>query len=188
MNLFVVIGLALGLSMDAVAVSIASGAAYRGLRAHHALRMAFFFGGFQAVMPLIGWAAGTLLKGVIGAWDHWVAFVLLAFVGGKMIYEAFKLEEVQKSHGGPSRIMVVLTLAVATSIDALAVGVTLPLLTDSVWLAAAIIGIVTFMLSLVGVYLGKGFGHIFENKIEIIGGLVLIGIGLKTLIWHLAGW
>ncbi len=188
MNLFVVIGLALGLSMDAVAVSIASGAAYRDIRAHHALRMAIFFGGFQAFMPLIGWAAGSLMKDFIGAWDHWVAFILLAFIGGKMIYEAFKLEEVRKSHGGPSKIMVVLTLAVATSIDALAVGVTMPLLTDSIWLAAAIIGAITFCLSLLGVYLGKGFGHIFENKIEIAGGLVLIGIGTKTLIWHLAGW
>ena len=94
----------------------------------------------------------------------------------------------QKSRGGPSKIMVVLTLAVATSIDALAVGITLPLLTDSVWLAAAIIGAVTFVLSLLGVYLGKAFGHIFENRIEIVGGLVLIVIGVKTLIWHLAGW
>jgi manganese efflux pump family protein len=188
MNLLVVICLALGLAMDAVAVSIASGAAYRNIRAHHALRMAFFFGGFQAFMPLLGWAAGSLLKDFIGAWDHWVAFILLAFIGGKMIYEAFKLEAAQKGHGGPAKMMVVLTLAVATSIDAFAVGITLPLLTDSVWLAAAIIGAITFGLSLVGVYVGKGFGHLFENKIEILGGVVLIAIGAKTLIWHLAGW
>ncbi|HSV26930.1 MAG TPA: manganese efflux pump MntP family protein [Sedimentisphaerales bacterium] len=184
----VVIGLALGLSMDAAAVSIASGAAYRDIRARHALRMAIFFGGFQAFMPLIGWAAGSLLSDFIGAWDHWVAFALLTLVGGRMIYEAFKLEEVRKNRSGPSEMMVVLTLAVATSIDAFAVGITLPMLTNSVWLAAAIIGAVTFALSMLGVYLGKSFGHIFENRIEAFGGLVLIFIGVKTLIWHLAGW
>jgi len=188
MNLIVVIGLALGLSMDAVAVSIASGAAYRSMYVRHALRMALLFGGFQAVMPLVGWAAGSLLKDFIGNWDHWVAFFLLAFIGGKMIYEAFKLEEVEKSGRGPSQLTVVLALAVATSIDAFAVGITLPLLTDSVWLAAALIGVITFALSLAGVYVGKACGHIFENKIEILGGVVLIAIGIKTLIWHLAGW
>jgi putative Mn2+ efflux pump MntP len=188
MNLPVVIGLAVGLSMDAVAVSIASGAAYRELKVRHALRMALFFGGFQALMPLAGWAGGVLLKGVIGRYDHWLAFFLLAMIGGKMIYEAFKLEEAGRSDAGPAQLAVVFMLAVATSIDALAVGVTLPLLTDSVWSAAALIGAVTFGLSLAGVYLGKASGHIFEKKMEIVGGLVLIAIGLKTLLWHLFEW
>lgn len=171
--------------MDAFAVSIVSGATYKRLHVRHALRMAGFFGGFQALMPLIGYLAGITVRGHVEAWDHWIAFALLAGVGGKMIYESFKIEEAEKRRD-PANIIVLLMLSVATSIDALAVGITLSMITDEVVAAAAIIGAITFGLSLGGVYVGKRFGHFFENKIEIAGGVILIGIGVKILVEHLS--
>ena len=175
---------AIALSMDAFAVSIVTGSIYKQLRIAHALRMALSFGGFQAFMPLIGSLLGRGLQAYIGAYDHWIAFGLLAFVGGKMIYESFAIESAEKNLN-PANVGVLLTLSVATSIDALAIGVTLSLLSSSIILAAAFIGLVTFSLSYAGVAIGKRFGHFFESKIEIIGGLILIGIGLKILIQHL---
>ena len=177
--------IALGLAMDAFAVSIVTGSVYRELHVKHALRMAIFFGAFQAVMPMIGFLAGLGLKGYITAVDHWVAFGLLGFVGGKMIYEAFQIESAQKNRD-PSNLAILLTLSVATSIDALAVGITLSLLTSSICLAVALIGLITFGLSFAGVYLGKRFGHFFESRIEVLGGLILIAIGSKILVQHLA--
>jgi len=170
--------------MDAFAVSVVAGSVYRELKVRHALRMALFFGGFQAVMPLIGFLAGLSLKDYISAYDHWIAFGLLVFVGGKMIYESLRIESAQRNLD-PTNLLVLLALAVATSIDALAVGITLSLLEVSIVPAAAIIGAVTFCLSFAGVSIGKRFGHLFEGKIEILGGLILIGIGAKILIQHL---
>jgi putative Mn2+ efflux pump MntP len=184
MQLAVILFIAVGLSMDALAVSIVAGSVYRELRVRHALRMALFFGGFQAVMPIIGFLAGMSLKEYIAAYDHWIAFGLLAFVGGKMIYESLKIEAAQKNLD-PSNLLVLLALSVATSIDALAVGITLSVLTTSIMGAAVIIGLVTFTLSYTGILIGKRFGHFFESKIEILGGLILIAIGLKILIGHL---
>lgn len=170
--------------MDAFAVSIVSGATYKRLKVRHALRMAGFFGGFQALMPIIGYLAGTAVRHHAELYDHWIAFGLLAGVGGKMIYESFKIEEAEKQRD-PTNIIVLLILSVATSIDALAIGVTLSMVADAVVEAAIIIGVITFGLSLGGVYIGKRFGHFFENKIEIAGGLILIGIGVKILLEHL---
>ncbi len=170
--------------MDAFVVSIVSGSAYKQLHVRHALRMALFFGAFQAFMPLIGSLAGLTLREYIARYDHWIAFGLLAAVGGKMIYESLKIKSVEENPD-PSNIFVLLVLSVATSIDALAVGITLSLIAGSIIVAAIIIGLITFILSYLGVYIGKRFGHFFESKMEAIGGVILIGIGTKVLIEHL---
>jgi putative Mn2+ efflux pump MntP len=184
MELITIIVIAVGLAMDAFVVSIISGSAYRQLHVKHALRMALSFGVFQAFMPLIGSLAGLSLKDYIQNYDHWVAFALLAAVGGKMIYESFKIKSVEENPD-PSNIIVLLVLSIATSIDALAIGITLSFITSSIALAAAIIGLITFVLSYAGVLIGKRFGHFFENRIEALGGLVLIGIGVKIMCEHL---
>jgi len=179
-----IIVIAVGLAMDAFAVSVVSGSAYKQLHVKHALRMAAFFGGFQAFMPLIGSMAGLSLKEYITGCDHWIAFCLLSAVGAKMIYESFKIKSVEENLD-PSNIFVLLALSVATSIDALVIGITLSFITSSIGVAVTIIGLVTFVLSYLGVVIGKRFGHFFENKIEIVGGLILIAIGAKILIGHL---
>jgi putative Mn2+ efflux pump MntP len=154
----------------------------------HALRLALFFGGFQALMPLLGWALGMTLEVYIASYDHWIAFILLMLIGGKMIYETFELKAVEDKPKDPSSIVVLLVLSIATSIDALVVGITLTLVTQSIFEAVAIIGVITFGICYLGWEIGKRVGHFFENKIEIVGGLVLIGIGLKILVSHLFGW
>lgn len=184
MRLGTILLIAVGLAMDALAVSIVTGSVYKEFKLRHALRMALFFGGFQAFMPVIGYLAGLGLMNYIAPYDHWIAFALLLFVGGKMIYESFQIEEAQKTRD-PSNLPVLLLLSFATSIDALAVGLTLSLLQAPITLAVTIIGSVTFVLSYTGVYLGKRFGHLFESKAEIIGGLVLIAIGVKIVVEHL---
>jgi putative Mn2+ efflux pump MntP len=183
MDLFTIMVIAVGLAMDAFAVSIVSGSVYQQLHVRHALRMAVFFGGFQAIMPLIGSLAGMSVKDYIADYDHWVAFGLLAAVGGKMIYESFKIESAEKNLD-PSNVLVLLILALATSIDALAIGITLSLIVSSIAVAVIIIGLVTFVLSYLGVFIGKRFGHFFENKIEALGGLILIGLGVKIVLEH----
>lgn len=185
MELVTVLFIAVGLAMDACAVSIVTGSVHKDLRARHILRMALFFGGFQTFMPVIGFFAGLGLKDYITASDHWIAFGLLCFVGGKMIYESFRLEAAEKNRD-PSHLLTLLALSLATSIDALAVGITFSLLRISLALAVSIIGVVTFSLSYAGVLIGKRFGHLFESKAEILGGLILIAIGVKILIEHLS--
>ena len=183
MELITIIIIAIGLAMDAFVVSIVSGGAYRQLHVKHALRMAIFFGAFQAFMPLIGSLAGLSFKDYITDFDHWIAFALLAAVGGKMIYESFKIKSVEENPD-PSKVFVLLVLSVATSIDALAIGITLSLITSSILVAVTIIGLITFALSYAGVLIGKKFGHFFENRIEALGGFVLISIGVKILCEH----
>lgn len=171
--------------MDAFAVSVATGATYKKPGNNHAFKMALAFGGFQAIMPMVGWFAGLTLRECIRDYDHWVAFILLAFIGGKMIYESFKIKHAQKQTGTLSATML-LVLALATSIDALAVGITFSfLLAGSLAIAIIIIGLITFVLSYAGFYIGKSFGHFFETGIEAVGGLILIGIGVKILLEHL---
>ena len=184
MQLLTIIIIAVGLSMDAFAVSIVSGSVYKQLKIKHAFRIAVFFGGFQAIMPLIGSLAGISLKGYVANYDHWMAFALLSAVGAKMIYESFKITPAEENFN-PENILVLLVLSVATSIDALAVGITLSFLQVSIAVAVVIIGFVTFVLSYLGVLIGKRFGHFFESKIEALGGLVLIGLGAKILFEHL---
>jgi putative Mn2+ efflux pump MntP len=184
-ELLAIITIAVGLAMDTFAVSIVTGAAYKQLHIRHTLRMAGFFGGFQAFMLVVGYLAGLTVRQYVSNYDHWIAFGILAAVGLKMIYESFKIKE-ERQTPNPANLMVVLALAVATSIDALAVGITISLITHAIALAVIIIGAVTFGLSFAGVYIGKKFGHFFEGGIEIIGGLVLIALGLKIVIQHVA--
>jgi putative Mn2+ efflux pump MntP len=185
MDLITITFIAFGLAMDSFAVSITSGITIRYLRIGNALKIAIFFGSFQAVMPLIGWLAGLSLRDFISGVDHWIAFGLLSLVGCKMIYESFKVESSEKAMN-PLNVYVLLMLSVATSIDALAVGVSFAFLKVSIVTPIIVIGIVTFVLSLLGVFVGDRFGRFFEKKIEIVGGLILIGIGIKILVEHLA--
>ena len=184
MKLWTILFIAVGLAMDAFAVSVVTGSVYKEFKLRHALRMALFFGGFQAVMPIIGFLAGLGLIGYIAPYDHWIAFALLSFVGGKMIYESFQIEAAERDRD-PANLAVLLILSFATSIDALAVGITLSLLKTPIVLAVTLIGVVTFVLSYSGVFIGKRFGHFFESKVEIVGGLILIAIGIKIVIEHL---
>ena len=135
-------------------------------------------------MPLIGALAGLSFREYIADYDHWIAFIILAAVGGKMIYESFKITETEKNFS-PTNILVLLVLSVATSIDALAIGITLSLVAASIVTAVTVIGLVTFVLSYLGVMIGKRFGHIFENKIEAFGGIMLIILGVKILLEHM---
>ena len=186
MNTLSVLFIALGLSMDCFAVAIASGFAIRNLRLNHAFAIAAAFGGFQAFMPVLGWLAGRSLLGFIAPWDHWVVFGLLGFIGAKMIYEAFGIERMEKGRD-PLRPSILLVLAVATSIDALAVGLSLSILRTPILGPDLYIGAVAFGLSFAGVYIGNYLGNVFESKLEALGGAVLIGIGLRILIQHLGG-
>ena len=184
MDIFSISLIALGLAMDAFAVSITSGFAIKYIKIKNALMIAIFFGLFQAIMPLIGWLAGYTLKDFISGIDHWIAFGLLSIIGLKMIYESFKLES-DKERVDPLNISVLFVLSIATSIDALAIGISLSFLNISIALPSIIIGIITFLLSFMGVYIGNKLGHFFEKKIEILGGIILIAIGIKILIEHL---
>ncbi len=177
-----IILIAVGLAMDAFAVSLMSGSIVSKMRLRHAVRIAVFFGLFQGVMPLLGWLAGELFAAKIAAYDHWVAFILLAGIGGKMIYESFDEE---KEPFDPLDVAVLFTLSIATSIDALAVGVTFSVLGVSVAVAAALIGVITCAISFVGVKIGATVGEKLGSKVELFGGLVLVGIGGKILIEHL---
>jgi putative Mn2+ efflux pump MntP len=175
--------LAVGLSMDAFAVSICKGLSVKELRPKHALICGVYFGGFQALMPLIGWALGMQFQSLITSIDHWIAFVLLAVIGINMVREARSDEE--ETANDCFDVKTMLPLAVATSIDALAVGVTFAFLDVSIVPAVSFIGVTTFVCSAIGVKLGHVFGLRFQSKAELLGGLVLIGIGLKILIEHL---
>jgi putative Mn2+ efflux pump MntP len=178
-----IIFIAVGLAMDAFAVSITSGLAMKCFSAGNALKLAVFLGVFQACMPMAGWWAGTGLRNLISAVDHWVAFVILSAVGGKMIIESFKLKT-EDSAACRMELSWLFVVSVATSIDALAVGVSLSFLNVPIIAPAVIIGAVTCAISFAGVYIGKRIGHFFENKIEILGGLILIFIGAKIVLEH----
>lgn len=175
----------IGLSMDAFAVSVCKGLGMKKSKCLSAVIIALFFGGFQAIMPLIGWALGKQFEQYITAFDHWISFILLAFIGGKMLYETLRDNEHEVSVASCLKIKELLALAIATSIDALAVGVTFAFLKVSIIEAIVIIGITTFVISFVGVFIGCKFGSRFEKKAEIAGGIILILIGLKILLEHL---
>lgn len=186
MSLWELVLIAVGLSMDAFAVSICKGLSMTKLNYKNGAVIALFFGVFQAVMPLIGWFLGTQFSRYITAFDHWVAFVLLAFIGGKMVWEALHPSEEETGDGDKLDIKELFVLAVATSIDALAVGITFALLPDiSIGWAVSLIGVITFALSFAGVIIGNKFGSKYEKKAELLGGIILVGIGAKILIEHL---
>lgn len=176
-----------GLSMDAFAVSVCKGLAMRKVNKKQALVIGLFFGGFQALMPLIGYLLGVRFKQYITNIDHWIAFVLLVLIGGNMIREAFGEdgEEHEEEMDAPLRIKEMFLLAIATSIDALAVGVTFAFLKYPIVESIIIIGCTTFVLSIIGVYVGNVFGNKYEKKAQIAGGIILIGIGIKILLEHL---
>ncbi|MBR2332794.1 MAG: manganese efflux pump [Rikenellaceae bacterium] len=176
--------IAVGLAMDAFAVSVCKGLAVGRVRASHALKVGVWFGGFQALMPLVGYALGVSFAQVVEQFDHWIAFVLLSIIGINMIREAREGDSCGSNSDFSWRIM--LAMAVATSIDALAVGVSFAFLrVDVVW-AVVTIGVITFLLSIVGLLLGNRFGCRFKSKAEIIGGAILVAMGVKILIEHLS--
>jgi len=183
MDAVTIVLVAVGLAMDALAVSIAKGIVIKHQRQKTALLLASFFGGFQMLMPTIGWLAGTSLKTVIMGIDHWIAFGLLAFIGSKMIYDSIKKEDGEKEES--LRLHSLMTLAVATSIDALMVGLSFAFLQTQILAPILVIGLITFLLSLMGFFFGCGLERIFGNKIKIVGGLILLAIGMRTLFEHL---
>ena len=177
----------IGLSMDAFAVAICQGLCMKKLNWRHAAVIALFFGGFQALMPLIGWVLGSQFAGYIQNIDHWVAFVLLVLIGGNMVREALSPEEEKVACAVESKLdyKQLFLMAVATSIDALAVGVTFAFLEVSIVPAISIIGCTTFCLSLVGVAVGNFFGTRYKKRAELSGGIILILLGAKILLEHL---
>ena len=177
----------IGLSMDAFAVSICKGLVMEKVNKKQAFIIGLYFGGFQALMPLIGWFLGIRFQKYITSIDHWIAFVLLALIGGKMIVEAIRdpdVEEIGKKDQ-PLDHNEMFLLAVATSIDALAVGITFAFLDTPIVEAIVIIGLTTFFLSIIGVVVGNFFGTRYKKKAEIVGGIILVAIGVKILVEHL---
>jgi putative Mn2+ efflux pump MntP len=185
MSYIAIILLAFSVAADAFAVSVATGISERKIRKQDAFRMAFSFWLFQAVMPIIGFMVASMFARVIGAYDHWIAFGLLLYIGGNMTYEWWRRDDENKEVKNTFSIQSLIILGIATSIDALAVGVSLTATTDNILLPALCIGGVTFVLSFIGVEFGKRWWEQIGKNAEIIGGLVLIGIGTKILISHL---
>ncbi len=184
MKNFEIIIIAVGLAMDAFAVSLVSASSGRLKDTRAVFRVSFHFGLFQFFMPIIGWFGGDMVSDMVRVVDHWIAFALLAFVGGHMIYESFSETENIK-YPDPSKGVSLISLSVATSIDALAVGFSMAMINVDIWLPAIIIGIITAGLSLIGIYLGKILSRSFSAVMERAGGILLILIGLKILYDHL---
>jgi manganese efflux pump family protein len=182
MDWLTLLGLAVALAMDAFAVALAAGITIDRLTGRHLFRLGFHFGLFQAMMPVLGWLAGMSIHRWITAIDHWVAFALLALIGGKMIWEALSHEEENPPRADPTRGWSLVMLSVATSIDALAVGLSLAMLEVSIWIPAAVIGLVCAPLTVLGMMLGRRISGFWGPRVEIVGGLVLIGIGVKILL------
>ena len=178
--------LAIGLAMDAMAVSATRGLAAPVIRPRHVFLVASFFGGFQALMPVMGWVIGSWVGPLIQAWDHWIAFLLLSAIGLKMLWEARATNGAEtRATGDPFALRVMLVLALATSVDALAVGVTLPMLGAPLVMSLVTIGVTTAVLSAVGLFAGRRFGALLGKRLDAFGGLVLIGLGVRILIQHL---
>ena len=178
--------LAVGLSMDAFAVSICKGLAMKKVTLKGCATCGIWFGGFQALMPLIGFFLGTLFADAIKAVDHWVAFILLAIIGINMLREAFGKCDCEEEHDADLSVKTMFIMAVATSIDALAVGISLAMAGNvNILIAVALIGVTTFLLSAAGVKIGNIFGSRFEKKAQIAGGCILIILGIKILLEHL---
>ncbi|MBW2261136.1 MAG: manganese efflux pump [Deltaproteobacteria bacterium] len=184
MSLVNIIGIAIGLAMDAFAVSIASSVLLQNVSPRQTFRLSFHFGFFQFAMPVIGWLLGSTFARWVMAFDHWIAFGLLLLIGSRMIYESLTRPEDEKRRD-PSRWPDLVILSVATSIDALAVGVSFAMLDVTIWLPCVIIGLVAAGMTLVGLRIGARLGTRFGRRMEILGGIVLIGIGARILLQHL---
>jgi manganese efflux pump family protein len=174
------LGIAVGLAMDAFAVSIAAGLAVASVTPRHVFRISFHFGLFQFMMPIIGWLAGGQLTAYFGRYNRWAAFALLAYVGGRMLWEAHREKQADRERD-PTRGLTLVTLSIATSLDALAVGVSMALLGVSIWIPSVVIGIITAALSAVGITFGGRIGPRWERWAEAAGGIVLIAMGAKVL-------
>ena len=184
MSFLEILLLAVGVSMDAFAVSIGKGLSVKKVTPREVLSVALWFGGFQALMPVIGYYLGTSFADLVEKVDHWIAFGLLALIGANMIREALKADEPEENNASFA-FRTMLVLAIATSIDALALGVSFAFLKTPLWLSIAIIGVTTASFSSLGLLIGKQVGARFHKRAEIFGGLILIAIGLKILIEHL---
>ncbi|MEF3280309.1 MAG: manganese efflux pump MntP family protein [Elusimicrobiota bacterium] len=187
MNLTEIFIIALSLSLDCFAVSISSGGTMKILNIKNMIKMAFFFGFFQSIMPIIGYFAGKGISVYIEKFDHWVAFTLLFIIGAKMIYESYQIDELGclKNDKCPFGFQTLTLLAIATSIDALAIGITFSILNSSIVLPVIIIGIVSFIMSVIGINMGYKGKNFFENKMEKIAGIILIILGGKILLENL---
>ena len=174
--------IAIGLSMDAFAVSICKGLATKKVNIKQMATAGIWFGGFQALMPLIGFLLGTTFASAINKFDHWIAFILLVLIGGNMLKEALGKEEADCDCGGSFAIKTMFVMAIATSIDALAVGVTFAFLDVKVWIAVIFIGVITFIMSAIGIKIGNIFGDKYKSKAELLGGIILILLGVKILV------
>ncbi len=182
------LGVAVGLAMDALAVSIAAGLSIPRVTLRHTFRLAFHFGLFQALMPVIGWLAGRQAALWVAGYDHWVAFGLLGAVGGKMLLDAARGRATERSEAGdPSRGVTLVALSVATSLDALAVGLSMAMVQVSVWLPAVVIGLVAAGFTAVGVTFGSRLGSRFGRLADLAGGCILLAIGVRILVEHLSG-
>jgi putative Mn2+ efflux pump MntP len=187
MDVITLTGLAIALAMDAFAVALGTGTVLARLTGRHLFRLGFHFGLFQALMPVIGWLAGQTVMQWVSAWDHWIAFGLLVLIGGRMIHEACSDEE-KSAERDPTRGLSLVMLSIATSIDALAVGFSLSVIGVSIWMPALVIGLVAGVLTVIGMLVGDRIGSRWGARVEILGGLVLILIGIKILIEHLSGY
>jgi len=186
LNWLNLLGISVGLAMDAFAVSVAVGLSLSDVTPRHTFRIAFHFGLFQFLMPVLGWAAGSEVAARFAAYDHWIAFGLLAFVGGKMLLDA-RHDRRSFSQSDPTRGAMLVTLSVATSLDALAVGLSMAFLQVSVWVPCVVIGLVAGTLSAIGIRFGARFGSRSRRWAEAAGGVILLFIGGRILISHLAG-
>ena len=185
MSFIEIVLLAVGLSMDSLAVSLTTGALIKKLRWTNVLKIAGILGLFQGGFTVLGFLAGIGFHKYIEAFDHWIAFVLLTYIGGKMIYESLKKKDEDEACINPLKFRTLCGLGVATSIDALAIGVSLACLHDKIVFEAFIIALITFLFSGFGVYFGSHFGHKIKINLELIGGIILIALGIKTLIEHI---
>ena len=183
MSVLEIVLIGFGLAMDAFAVSVCKGISVKNINCKKTIKIALYFSIFQAIMPLIGFLLGNSFSSIVERIDHWVAFILLSVIGLNMIKESFDDEDEKNNDSIDFKTMFLLGLA--TSIDALAVGITFAFLKTNIFFAIIIIGIITFLLCIVGVKIGKKFGNKFKNKAEILGGVILILIGLKILLEHL---
>lgn len=180
--------IALGVAMDAFAVAIATSVMLRRVRPRQVFRLSFHFGLFQALMPVIGWLLGRSFYRHILHYDHWVAFALLSFIGGRALYEVYTSRhqpQAEKPKRDPTRGFNLVLLSVATSIDALAVGLAFSMLEMDIWIPVLIIGVITAAMTMLGMHIGCAVGLRFSRRVEIAGGLILIGIGVKIVIDHL---
>lgn len=189
MDILTLFFIALGLSMDALAVSISNGLCFKKLKPVQFFNIAFAFGLFQGIMPVIGYFAGKTFSSYIKSVDHWIALVLLGIIGGKMIFEAIKAMRGGQDETAPKEFtyQLLLVQAVATSIDALAIGIGFAVMDVNIFTSAGLIALTTFVCSFVGVFIGKTFGAFLKEKAELFGGIILVGIGLKIFLEHISG-